>query len=213
MHAVYAQVERGSIRSGMVNITTVSNRLLAQSPPLPPAPPGAKIPVTLIVSGADVVSIHLERIAFQYGPHMTKALHTTTYRDTFIQASEDCPAQTGTAPPLRAGKPTVAGLQYAMMIEEPYAYTSDEVIFTTSAAGRALAATASKKQRQDAVDAFYSKGQACMRASALGKQFGWGVHADAEGRIAIYAIESARYRQLAKDPHIKQLRAMRSKRA
>ncbi len=51
-----------------------------------------------------------------------------------------------------------------------------------------------------------------MRASPLGKRYGWGVHADAEGHIAIYAVESQRYRELASDPKIKQLRAMRSKR-
>ena len=51
-----------------------------------------------------------------------------------------------------------------------------------------------------------------MRASRLGKRFGWGVHADAEGRVAIYAVDSKRYQALAGDP-IAQVRAMRSKRA
>ena len=51
-----------------------------------------------------------------------------------------------------------------------------------------------------------------MRASALGKQFGWGVHADNEGRVAIYSIASKRYRELAQDPGTKQVKAMRSKR-
>ena len=52
-----------------------------------------------------------------------------------------------------------------------------------------------------------------MRASPLGKRFGWGVHADAEGRIAIYAVDSKRYQALAADPELTQVRAMRSKRA
>ena len=60
---------------------------------------------------------------------------------------------------------------------------------------------------------FFSKGQACLRASELGKRFGWGVHADAEGRVAIYAVDSKRYQALARDPDIKQVRAMRTKRA
>jgi len=52
-----------------------------------------------------------------------------------------------------------------------------------------------------------------MRASPLGKRFGWGVHADGEGRIAIYAVDSKRYQALASDPELEQTRAMRSKRA
>ena len=144
---------------------------------------------------------------------MKQTLHTTNYRDAFIQIADDCTVITGVVPPERAGKPTVAGLQYAMIAGKPYGYTSDDVIFATSAAGRALASNAPQKQRSAAREQFFSKGQACLRASALGKQFGWGVHADAEGRVAIHAVDSARYRQLANDAKLKQLKAMRSKRA
>lgn len=87
------------------------------------------------------------------------------------------------------------------------------MVFATSAPGRALDAKATRKQRSFARDVFFSKGQACMRASPLGKRFGWGVHADAEGRVAIYAVDSKRYQALAVDPDITQVRAMRSKRA
>jgi Family of unknown function (DUF6157) len=144
---------------------------------------------------------------------MTKSPHTTNCCDTFIQVSEDCPAQTGVVPLPRAGKPTVASLQYSMIFNEPYAHTSDDVIFETSAGGRSLGAAASPEERQQAREAFFLRGRACMRASALGKQFGWGIHADAEGRIAIYPVEGQRYRELASDPKIEQVRAMRSKRA
>ena len=144
---------------------------------------------------------------------MTKTMHTTNCFDTFIQVAEDCPARTGEEPPPRAGNPTVAGLQYKMIVETPYAYTSDDVVFATSAPGRQLGAKATKREQSLAREEFFSKGQACMRASGLGKRFGWGVHADAEGRIAIYAVDSKRYQALAKDPGLKQVRAMRTKRA
>ena len=39
------------------------------------------------------------------------------------------------------------------------------------------------------------------------------INTDAEGRLAIVAVESERYRKLASDPALKQVRAMRSKRA
>jgi hypothetical protein len=140
-------------------------------------------------------------------------MHSTNCFDTFIQVAEDCPARTGEEPPPRAGNPTVAGLQYRMIAEAPYKFTSDDVMFATSAPGRQLGGKATKKERDLARDEFFSKGQACMRASGLGKRFGWGVHADAEGRIAIYAVDSKRYQALAKDSGLKQVRAMRSKRA
>ena len=144
---------------------------------------------------------------------MTKPMHTTNCFNTFIQVAEDCPARTGEEPLLRAGKPTVACLQYGMIAKAPYKHTSDDVIFATSAAGRALDAKATKTEKHAARKAFFSRGQACMRASSLGKRFGWGVHADSEGRIAIYAVDSKRYQALVRDPVLTQVRAMRSKRA
>jgi Family of unknown function (DUF6157) len=144
---------------------------------------------------------------------MAKTVHSTNCFNTFIQVAEDCPARTGEEPPSRAGNPTVAGLQYSMVAKAPYEYTSDDVVFATSAPGRQLDAKASNKARSLARDEFFSRGQACLRASGLGKRFGWGVHADAEGRVAIYAVDSKRYQALARDSDIKQVRAMRTKRA
>ena len=139
-------------------------------------------------------------------------MHSTNCFNTFIRVAEDCPARTGEEPPPHGGKSTVAGLQYEMIAKAPYKYTSDDVIFATSAPGRELGAKATKKERSLARDTFFSRGQACMRASGLGKRFGWGVHADDDGRIAIYAVDSARYKSLAGDPNLTQTRAMRSKR-
>ncbi|WP_253579755.1 MULTISPECIES: DUF6157 family protein [Bradyrhizobium] len=80
-------------------------------------------------------------------------------------------------------------------------------------AGTRARCEATKTEKRAAREAFFSRGQACMRASSLGKRFGWGVHADSEGRIAIYAIDSKRYQALVRDPKLTQVRAMRSKRA
>ncbi|MBR0798695.1 hypothetical protein JQ615_25225 [Bradyrhizobium jicamae] len=144
---------------------------------------------------------------------MAKPLHSTNCFNTFIRVADDCPARSGEEPQPRGGNPTVGTLQYAMIAGAPYKYTSDDVVFATSAAGRSLDAKTTKQERGLAREAFFSKGQACMRASPLGKRFGWGVHADAAGRIAIYAVDSRHYQALAADPGIAQTRAMRSKRA
>ena len=139
--------------------------------------------------------------------------HTTNTPNTFIRVADDCPARTGEEPPLRGDNPTVAGLQFLMIAKAPYKYSSDDVVFATSAAGRQLDAKTTKKERSLARAEFFSRGQACLRASSLGKRFGWGIHADAEGRVALYAVDSKRYQALAADPKLAQTRAMRSKRA
>src|SRR5437764_9255441 len=128
---------------------------------------------------------------------MTKIVHTTNFSNAFIGVADDCPAGSGRIPPERSGTPTVAVLQYAMIKNHPYKYTSDDVVFATSAPGRALGVEAKQAERQKAREQFFSRGQACLRASALGKTFGWGGHSDAHGRVAILAVASPDYRQLA----------------
>jgi hypothetical protein len=144
---------------------------------------------------------------------MAKPQYSTNCFNTLIRVAEDCPARRGEEPQLRGGQPTVAVLQFRMIAGAPYKYTSDDVVFATSSAGRMLDTKAGKKERSLARETFFSRGQACMRASPLGKRFGWGVHADAEGRIALFAVDSKRYQALAGDPEVAQTRAMRSKRA
>lgn len=51
-----------------------------------------------------------------------------------------------------------------------------------------------------------------MRASALAKTYGWGVHSDESSRVAIYAKGSKDYARLRIDKALKQLRAMKSAR-
>ena len=119
-------------------------------------------------------------------------LHTTNYFDTFIEVAEDCAAAEGAVPPSRA-TPSTAELTHRMIAERPYRYTSDDVIFTVWADRNGIA----EADRPAARAQFFSKGQPCLRSSDLGKRYGWGVHADAEGRVAIYPVESAEYARLA----------------
>jgi hypothetical protein len=51
-----------------------------------------------------------------------------------------------------------------------------------------------------------------MRASPLTKKYGWGVHYDGQGKIAICAVDSQAYRRFVEDQNIKKYFAMRSKR-
>ncbi len=120
------------------------------------------------------------------------AVHTTNYFDTFIQVAEDCPATKASVPPPRA-TPSTAELTHRMIADHPYRYTSDEVIFTVWADRNGI----EEADRPAARTQFFGKGQPCLRSSDLGKRYGWGVHADADGRVAIYPVESAEYARLA----------------
>ncbi|MEM1217478.1 MAG: DUF6157 family protein [Bacteroidota bacterium] len=135
-------------------------------------------------------------------------MHSTNYFNAFISVAEDCPADTGIVPPLRGGKPSVAGIHLQLILDHPYHYTSDDLIFGTYADRKEIPAS----ERAEAREAFFSKGQACFRASAMGKRYGWGLHFNAEGKVAAYPIESDEYQQFEKDAQLEQRKAMRSKR-
>lgn len=132
-------------------------------------------------------------------------MKTTNYPDTFIAVAADCPVDRGTVPEKQG---TIAGLQYALLADTPYTMTSDDLLFEVHARRAGL----SDADRAAAREALFAKPQACLRASPLGKTFGWGIHHDAEGRIAIHGCETEAYRELRGDEGLHQTAAMRSKR-
>lgn len=133
---------------------------------------------------------------------------STNYFETFIQVAEDCPVGDATEPPVTK-TPTIARLQYELISRRPHELTSDDVLFEVYATRKGIPAG----DRLAAREEFFSQAQACLRASPLGKRYGWGIHHDAEGRIALVPLGSDEYRNLAADESVKQLKAMRSKRA
>jgi Family of unknown function (DUF6157) len=50
-----------------------------------------------------------------------------------------------------------------------------------------------------------------MRSSALPKRYGWGVHSNEAGKLALVAVEDVKYKKLASDKTTRHLKAMRSK--
>ncbi len=133
---------------------------------------------------------------------------TTNYQDTFIQVAEDCPAKQAEIPPQKENTRTVANLQFDMLHDHPYRYTSDDVIFGAHATKNNIPESELKEAREQ----FFSKGQACFRSSPLTKRYGWGVHSNKQGKIAMYGLGTDEYKRLSEDKSLKQVRAMRSKR-
>lgn len=134
-------------------------------------------------------------------------MHSTNYTNAFISVAEDCPTSSGEIPPQKAD-PTVARMQYEMIGENPYRFTSDEVIFAVYAVRNGVESADLEDRRA----AYFSKGQACLRSSPLAKRYGWGIHHDADAKVAIYPRESEGYLRLSGDPALKQVKAMRSAR-
>ena len=136
-------------------------------------------------------------------------MHSTNYFNSFIEIAEDCPTTTGEMPPIKGDKKSVANLQFEMIYNHPYEYTSDDILFTVHATRNQIAEAELSQQRQ----LFFSKGQPCFRASPLTKSYGWGVHSNQEGKIALYSAGSEEYQRFVDDDSMPKKKAMRSKRA
>lgn len=134
--------------------------------------------------------------------------HTTNYFDTFIEISEDCPIAQAEVPPLKNDAKSVANLQFEMINKNPYKFTSDDVLFQVFAERKELL----EEEMLEARKEFFSKGQACFRASPLTKRYAWGLHSNSEGKIALIAAGTDEYEKLINDPNLKKYKAMKSKR-
>lgn len=138
-----------------------------------------------------------------------------SYTDTFITVADDCPAMTGIVPEKRGGKATIAVLEHELLSRNPYKHTNDELIFIVHVTRLGLSPAELEARGKEIHAALFSKPHPCMRASPLPKRYGWGVHYDVQGRLAIYARGSPDYEALAR-PNGKAgtvLKAMRSARA
>lgn len=136
------------------------------------------------------------------------AQHTTNYYNTFIAVADDCPAVTGEVPPVKNEKRTIANFEFELIRHNPYRYTSDDIRFEVYAERNAVA----PGERDAARNAFFSKGQPCFRASPLAKRYGWGIHSDDAGKIALYGRETSEYESFLEDSRIHVIKAMRSSR-
>lgn len=131
----------------------------------------------------------------------------------FIQIAPDCLLQAAIVPEEKGGKRSIAVIEYQLLSAKPYGYTLRELKFAVHALHKQIPPTELETRRQQLWDTFFAKPCACMRASPLTKQYGWGVHYDEHGKIAIYPVESQAYLRFVEDQAIKKYFAMRGKRA
>lgn len=137
---------------------------------------------------------------------------------TFVLLAADCPVAAGTPPLPRGDRPTVAVLQHALLTAAPYTLTLEElmraVFLRREGLHVGMTTAEAKKRAAEIEEKLFGKPYPCMRASPLPKTYGFGVHYDETGKLAIYGAETADYRRLAKGPGgIKVVKAMAAKRA
>lgn len=133
-------------------------------------------------------------------------IHSTNYSDTFIEVSGDTKAICGVIPPNKPKK-TVAEMHYEIIANNPYQFTSDDVFFQVYVIKNDL----TESEYSEARKVFFSKGQPCMRTSPLTKTYGFGIHHNEEGKIALYGMETTEYHDFITDPKIKKVKAMKSR--
>jgi hypothetical protein len=131
------------------------------------------------------------------------------YYDTLIEVADDCQASEGLVPAARGGKKTKAMVEYELLVGHPYAYTEEDIAFEVYAVLHAVPKGSRAKERE----AFLSKGHPHLRVSQLAKRYGWGIHNDAAGKVALVAVDSPEYQRLVKDPRTTKVKAFRSSRA
>ena len=132
------------------------------------------------------------------------------YYKTLIRVAPDCSVAEGTVPKERGGKKPLGLIQYELISKAPYTLTQEDVLWEGHVRHKGLT---SEEATLEAREAFFSKEMACLRASALPKRYGWGLHFDDEGKIKLYGVETGDYERLAAAEDLKVVDAMRNKRA
>lgn len=138
-----------------------------------------------------------------------------SYINTFIRVAADCPVETGIIPVTSKPQLPAHIIQYELLAEEPYRYTNEELLYEVHVRHKQIPEEERISRRAEIWAELFSRKHPCLRASMLPKRYGWGVHFDAEGRIAIYAMESPEYDRYTsgEDSGLTLLNAMRSKRS
>ena len=137
---------------------------------------------------------------------------TVGYTDTLIKVAADCPVGKSEIPVAKNKTRPAHLLQYELLIQKPYAYTHEELIYQVYVLQKEIPESVLETESENIKAELFSKGHPCMRASSLTKRYGWGAHYNQDGKIAIYPMESAAYQALIDSGKVKIVPAMKSKR-
>ncbi|GIP21661.1 MULTISPECIES: DUF6157 family protein [Paenibacillus] len=138
-----------------------------------------------------------------------------SYTNTFIYIAEDCPVETSVVPVSGRAKKTAYEIEYELLSKNPYKFTEEDLLYEIHIRHKELPEDYVSSHADEIRAELFKKPHACLRASQLPKKYGWGIHYDEQGRIAIYGMETEQYREFTQPGEGKPslLPAMRSKRA
>ncbi len=132
-------------------------------------------------------------------------IHTTNYFNTLIEPAEDCPVSVSEIPP-RKEKLSIANLQFDLLKSKPSQLTSDDILFEIFSERNDI----SSSEKENARKEFFSKGQACFRASPLTKRYGWAVYYNSDGKMKLLSTDSDEFKKLKNSDDVTKVKAMRN---
>ncbi|WP_134686023.1 DUF6157 family protein [Brevibacillus migulae] len=133
---------------------------------------------------------------------------------TFIQVAADCPVSEGMIPVGRNGNKPIHVIQYELLSQNPYQFTHEELIYAVHLIHKNISTEERDMHGERIRRDLFQKKHPCMRASLLPKKYGWGIHFDGQGKMALYGMETKDYQQFVQSAgdRIKVLAAMRNSR-
>lgn len=117
------------------------------------------------------------------------------YYNTFITIAADCPVENGMVPLDKKSGKTKPGIEFELAAEHPYKYTQEELLFEVHIRHKEIPQEELTARGAQIRDEFFRKPQPCLRASMLPKKYGWGIHFNSEGKLALVPAESAAYQE------------------
>ena len=133
------------------------------------------------------------------------------YVDTFIQIAPDSKALEPVVPHPRGGKRSIGCVEFDLISGNPYRFTQEEIQFLVFLEREGISRP-KKPSRHRLWDSFFAQPRACLRSSPLPKNYGWGLHFDNEGKVAVVGVATPEYDRLA-SAKLDQKYALRSRRA
>jgi len=131
-----------------------------------------------------------------------------TYINSFITASEDSGTFHSVVPQPHGERIPLHLIQYNLLVHHPYYYDHNSLIFEVYLIQKGKSADMAQDERKQLWDELFSKNHPCMRNSLLVTKYGFGVHYNHDGKMALYPIESNEYKQWAADPAIHKIKGM-----
>ncbi len=138
-----------------------------------------------------------------------------SYTDTFITVSPDCPVEESVQPQPKGGVKTKPLLEFELLSDHPYRFTEKDLIYQVHLRHQGIPEEEWQEREGEIREKLFAKSHPCMRASMLPKKYGYGVHYDHEGKIAIYGMETSRYCSFAGggEDGVRVIAAMRNKKS